>query len=355
MTPKFARLFPLFGAAIQHPVLNNTYELRSLKTSMGRAIQQIYTDPERLAQQALQRILYRSTPYGSPKEGTFDSLGNITEADITHFYESYYRPENSILVFGGDITPKRAFEYADQVFGDWIGPPPTRPSPLLIPNPSHVPLVVVVDKPDAGRAAIAAGWLGIERESQDFYTALVAGTVLSGPNGRLNKEIRMKRGLTYFANAEFEPRRRPGPLVATTLVDPSKAAESASLLLDTVFSLKKEPISAEELKPRKAALMGEFGMDTEEINGLVARAGTLAAYDIPLSELNRYMSKVEAVTPEQIRRFAEEKLTDDMAMVLVGDAKQFIDDLRKRFPNARVVQFADLDLNETRLVKNFGD
>jgi zinc protease len=353
MTHKFARLFPIFGDVVQHPVFDS-YELEALKTPMRQSLQRTYTDPRQLAEQAVQRVLYRHTAYGSPKEGTLESLGNITEDDITHFYEAYYRPENSILIFGGDITPERAFEYADRVFGDWIAPPASRPSPLFIPTPRHAPLVVVVDKPDSGRTAIAVGWLGIERESQDFYTALVAGTVLSGPTGRLNQEIRMKRGLTYFADASFEPRRRPGPLIAMTLVDPSKAAESASLLLDTVFSLKKERVSDEELKLKKAALLGEFGMDTEEINGLIAQAGTLASYDIPLSELNRYMPQVEAVTPEQIQKLAAEKLTDDVSMVLVGDSKQFIEDLRKRFPLARVVRFSDLDLNETALVKTFG-
>ena len=41
---------------------------------------------------------------------------------------------------------------------------------------------------------------GIERSSPDYYRGLVTNSVLSGYSGRLNQEIRIKRGLSYGAS-----------------------------------------------------------------------------------------------------------------------------------------------------------
>ncbi len=61
--------------------------------------------------------------------------------------------------------------------------------------------VVVIDKPDAGQAAVYLARTGINRSDPDYFRGIVANSVLSGYSGRLNQEIRIKRGLSYGAGS----------------------------------------------------------------------------------------------------------------------------------------------------------
>src|SRR6202012_3556742 len=98
------------------------------------------------------------------------------------------------------------------------------PAPFDAPAPSA--RVVIVDKPDAGRTAILIGRVGIERRSPSYAAGVVATAVLSGYSGRLNQEVRVKRGLSYGAGAQLLARREPGLFLASTLIDHAKVGEA---------------------------------------------------------------------------------------------------------------------------------
>jgi zinc protease len=74
---------------------------------------------------------------------------------------------------------------------------------------------------------------------------------------------------------------------------------------------------------------------------------------VPTSELNTYMKNVEGVSDVQIREFATKNFVSG-DLVIVGDAKNFMDDLKKRFPNAKidVIKSDELDLGKDTLRKS---
>jgi zinc protease len=53
-----------------------------------------------------------------------------------------------------------------------------------------------------------------------------------------------------------------------------------------------------------------------------------------------------------VKNFAASRLNaDSTSVVIVGDAKKFLPDLQKQFPNVEVIPAADLDLNSASLKK----
>ena len=129
---------------------------------------------------------------------------------------------------------------------------------------------------------------------------MVAGATLSGYSGRLNQEVRVKRGLSYGAGAQVFARRRGGQLVASTLVDHTKAVEAAQVILTTLSSVKESPARDAELVARKASLIGAFSRAIDSNDGLLGSLADYALYGIALDELERYTSRVEAITPDDI-------------------------------------------------------
>ncbi|HEX8190092.1 MAG TPA: hypothetical protein VF586_17175, partial [Pyrinomonadaceae bacterium] len=109
------------------------------------------------------------------------------------------------------------------------------------------------------------------------------------------------------------------------------------------------------LTPRKAVVIGNFGRSLETTEGLVGQIASLALYGLSLDEINRYIASVQAVTPAQIQKFAGSRLgASDAAIVIVGDAKDFIEPLRKQFPEVEIIKRDELDLDTGRLRKSDG-
>src|SRR5204862_6825420 len=84
------------------------------------------------------RVVYRDSPYGHSLSGTPESLPRIKRDDIVKIHSTYYRPDNAILVIGGDITPDNGFALAQKYLGDWQNPPNALPK-LQIGTPESDP------------------------------------------------------------------------------------------------------------------------------------------------------------------------------------------------------------------------
>jgi zinc protease len=193
---------------------------------------------------------------------------------------------------------------------------------------------------------------GIERTNPDYFRGLVTNSVLSGYSGRLNQEIRIKRGLSYGARSALDMRRFIGPFSASAQTKNESAAEVASLLLSEVKRLGTSPVPDIELEPRKAVVIGNFGRNLETAAGLVNQIGSLALYGINFDEINRYIPSVQAITAADVQKFSSGRLdAQGISTIIVGNAKEFLPALTKLYPNVKVIPVAELDLNSALLRK----
>lgn len=308
--------------------------------------------PGTLASWVAGRVVFGDSPYGHPVSGTPASIQRIQSKDVSDFHARFYRPDNAVLVLGGDIKAADAYKLAERLFGDWAKPSTalTASATARVEGAAAKRRVVVVDMPGAGQAAVVFARRGIARTDPEFYAGVVANSVLSGYSGRLNQEIRIKRGLSYGARSALETRREVGPFVASAQTKNQSGAEVASLLVGELTRLSSEAVSETELTPRKAVVIGNFGRSLETTEGLVAQIASLALYGLSLDEINRYIASVQGVTAAQIQKFAGSRLgASDAAIVIVGDAKDFIEPLRKQFPEVEVIKRDELDLDTGKL------
>jgi zinc protease len=338
---------------VRNPVFAND-EIERLRAQSLDALQVAMHRPRALAGIVAARVVFGETPYGHNLGGTPESLQRIKRADIVAFHRAHYHPDNAILVFGGDIAPEKAFALAEQLFGTWpSGAPASAGQDQIKSVLQSTPRVVVIDMPDAGQAAVLVTRPGLKRVDPAYSVAQVTNSVLGGGySSRLNEEIRIKRGLSYGAGSSFDLRRDVGPFTATVQTKNESAAEVVGLVIEELNKLGKEPVNDVELGPRKAVLIGNFGRSLEASEGLVSRIGYLALYGLSLDEINRYMSGIQSVSAADVLEFASSHLPSaDASVVIVGDAKKFIDALRQRFPNVEVIPVSELDLNSPTLRK----
>jgi len=353
MSDKLTPATAILADVIRRPTFT-LVEIERLRQQYLDTVTLALDEPSSIARFVGAKVLFGDALYGHPILGTPESLKRIKQADIVRMHRQYYRPDNAILVIGGDISIVDGFNVAKRFFGDWIKPKTRMPAlpAAYRPDPQKKNRVVVIDKPDAGQAAVYLLRQGIDRQDADYYRGIVSNSVLSGYSGRLNQEIRIKRGLSYGAGSSLEARRGVGPYVASAQTKNESAVEVAGLLLGEVERLSSAPPSEVELTPRKAVLIGEFSRNLEAVNGLVSRISSLALYGVSLDEINRYIANVQSVTPDDIRRFSSSNLDAKSSdIIIVGNSKAFLTELQKRFANVEVIPSADLDLNTKELRK----
>jgi zinc protease len=193
---------------------------------------------------------------------------------------------------------------------------------------------------------------GINRDHPDYFRGIVANAILNGYSGRLNWEIRVKRGLSYGASSSLDMRRSAGSFTASAQTKNPSGAEVAALTLAEISNLATGELLDKELATRKASLLGGFARSMETTNGVVNQFASLANYGVPLDEINRYIANVQAVKATDVKAFAAARLNaTSTSVVIVGKATDFLPELQKQFPNVEVIPATDLDLNSATLKK----
>ena len=359
MSSKIEPAMAILADVVRNPTFTEE-EIARLRQQYLDSLSVSLRQPGTLASYVASRVVFGDAAYGHPLSGTPESLARIKRDDIVQLHSRYYRPDNAILVIGGDIKADDAFKLAERLFGEWANPATplttaagTSVAKAMQPAATSKPRVLVIDMPDAGQAAVVLARSGITRTDAEYFRGLVANSVLGGGySARLNQEIRIKRGLSYGARSSLDVRRDTGPFTASTQTKNESGAEVASLLMGELGRLASEPIPETELIPRKAVLIGSFGRALETTGGLVSQIASLALYGLSLDQINNYIKDVQTVTAADVQKFAGTRLDAKSSnIIIVGDAKKFLDDLRKQFPNVEVIPHGELDLNSASLRK----
>ena len=345
MSDKLAPALALLADVVERPTFA-AEELERLRQRSLDSLQVEMQEPGSIARYVTAGALFAGSPYGHVLGGSPTSLPRISRADVVALHTAYYRPDNAVLVLAGDITPEAGFAMAKAAFGSWTRPDaPLAPAPAV--TPAAKPRVIVVDLPSTGQAAVTVALPAIARADPRYYPGVVANNLLGGGySSRLNLEVRVKRGLSYGAGSALDARRFIGPFVASAQTKNESAPEVVDVILAELTRLRAEPAAAPELTARKAVLTGGFGRTVGAADGLAAYLSALALQGAPLDEINRYEGKVTAVDPAAVQAFAGEVLDPARAtIVVVGDAKLFVEVLRARFPTLEVVSAAALNLD----------
>ena len=304
-------------------------------------------EPDGLARLVIPHVVFGDGAYGHPSGGSPTSLARIGRADIAAQYARLWRPDNAVLVLTGDIEPEAGFALAQKTFGDWVAP--AGPTPADNPSPATAERrIVVIDLAGTGQAAVVVAGRTIARSDPDFHAVEVANAVLGGGySARLNEEIRIKRGLSYGSSSAVSTHRTTGLFEASAQTKNPSADEVAGLLMAEIDKLGQTPAPVAELEARKASLTGQYGREAATAGGLGGILAGDAVEGVSIDEVGRYIPETEGVTAEAARAAAAKVVDRAKAdIVIVGDAKLFIDALKKRYGAAVQVIPADkLDLD----------
>lgn len=313
------------------------------QTLNGLQVQQ--EDAGYLADAAFGRAVFDGHPYGLPEDGTPGSVASLTRDDLVAFHREHYVPNQAILAVVGDVKAADAFTKVERAFGAW-----PRGKEHAIPKIQAArrdkSRIVVIDMPDAVQSEIRIGQVGIAFADPDSFVADVYNSVLGGgTSSRLYQEVRSKRGLSYGAGSSFVKTIEPGSFEASTFTKTDSTVQVLEVMLETMRVLEKTLVPAAELEARKTYLSGVFPLQIETPLGIAAKVLEAMKYGLGRDFIESHGSRIDAVTAEQVRSFAERRIHPESALiVVVGHAAAFLPDLQKKLGPAEVIPYKELDL-----------
>ena len=345
-------------AILADVVLNPKFdqkELDLLKSQTLDGLTYNLKQPSSLANYVASKYSFREHPAG----GTPISIGSIMRSDVENFYKNGFLSNMSVLIFTGNISSAEANNLATANFAAMRQ---SRTAGRGMGNgtgdrsrPKTFQRLLVIDLPKSGQASV--GYYktvsGLGRQSDQYFPSIVYNSVFGGGySSRLNMEIRIKRGLSYGAGSSFGWRQGTANFSTRAQTKNESAAQVAELVIAEIDKLGDTSVATDELGPRKSVLTGGFGRNLETTGGLANALAELYSFYIPASELNNYIGKVNAVTPDQLKALGSyDTLGGDI--IIVGDYSIFRDDLAKRFPGMKidVIKADELDLSKDNLRK----
>lgn len=275
------------------------------------------TDPRELVSRAFDRLVFGDHPYGSPLEGTMDSVEGLTRADIVAAHETALTRERVYISAVGDITAEELGPLLDKLLGDLPQEGATLPDAADL----NLPGGVRVTEFDTPQSIAAFAQAGVDRDDPDFFAAYVLNHILGGGGfeSRLVTEVREKRGLTYGVYSYLSDKDAAQLWAGSVSSANDRVAEAVKVVRDEWMRLRTEGVSEKELRDAKTYLTGAYPLRFDG-NGQIANIAVGMQMDgLSPDYIANRNDMVEAVTLEEINRVAQDRLDPErLTFVVVG-------------------------------------
>lgn len=278
-------------------------------------------NPTSAAWEKFRAVAFLGTSTGQPVIGWPDDLANITAASLRDWYDTWYAPNNAILVVVGDVRSADVFAAAERQFGGLksrrlppVATPRTPVDPglreLTLPTPTRVPTLVMAWNVPSLMTAGAAN-------NDAWALSVLAGVLDGGMSARFERELVRKRKVAASTGAGYSPLERGDGLFTVQVVPATgkKLDDARKAVQELLTELRSNPPSDAELNRVKAQVVAELVYDQDSLSGQAQIIGALASMGYDWRLKDRWADNIRKVTAADVQRVAKKYLVDDRLTV----------------------------------------
>jgi len=259
---------------------------------------------------------------------TKEVLESATPEALRREFGRRFRPEGALLVVVGDVNGAAVSAAVTRSFGSWKG---TGEGPQATPPPpgAGARKLVVVPRAGSVQSTIVVGRPAPTVSDPEYFPLLVANTVCAGSfTSRLVENIREDKGYTYSPRGSVQAMQRGALLFLNADV---RNEVTGGALLEMLYELDRmsATVPTDEEMTRAKRYQSGLYLLRNQIQGSVAR--TLArnwVNDLPPEALGEFVTKVNAVTADQVREVGRKVFPSaTQTVVVVGDDAKIREEL----------------------------
>ncbi|MGB8993281.1 MAG: pitrilysin family protein [Desulfobaccales bacterium] len=270
------------------------------------------SDPEYVMYTQLLADMFKGTPYAHDALGTRASFDRTTGAMLKKFYDTWYAPNNAILVVAGKVDPKKTLAAVKKLFGPIPKKnlPPRAPIHLQPVTPEKLRL-----KTDSPYGLVLVSFRMPGFDSPDYAAARVLGDVLNSQRGNLYDLTATGKALTTGFASSTLPQAGLGYAVAAF----PKGGDAQSLLQqvkEVLAGYVKNGFPADLVAAAQQRELASVEFQKNSVSGLAmawSRALALEGRRSPEDDVKA----VAKVTVGEVDRVARRYLDLDQAVVAI--------------------------------------
>jgi len=287
--------------------------------------------PRALMHEAVEATVFVASPYRRPIVGWMSDLQAMTPSDARNFYRRWYVPANAVVVVAGDVNPAQVRRLAEKYYGVL----PVRAVPVRKPReepvqsgvrrmdfkaPAEQAYITLAFKVP-GLQSLADKPSDTQAGDSDALALTVLAAVLDGYSG-----ARLERALTQGDNRVADSAGADnglwgrGPQLFTLEGVPAQGKTAAQVelaLREQVSLIARDGVTEAELNRVKTQWVASEVYKLDSVFNQARELGSNWVQGLPLDADEQLISRLRAVTAEQVKAVAGKYFGDDQLTVAV--------------------------------------
>jgi len=301
-------------------LLNSTFAADELEREREVVLQEIAAtkdSPDDLVYELVQEAAFSGQAVGRPILGTPESVRGFGAAQLKAFLGAHYSPDCMVLAAAGAINHEMLHRHAEALFGGLA-----RRSVRGDERTRYLGGVRASTR-QFEQSHIVIGFEGPSYRQDDFFTVQVfSGLFGGGLSSRLFQEVREKRGLCYAIYSSAWALEDAGMLSIHAATGPDLMGKLIDVIGTELKRCADAPPTAAEVARSKAQLRAGLAMSLESSSARseqLARGVLIHGRVLTSQEI---VEKVDRVTPDAIRTYAERLVAGTPSVAVVGAGRK---------------------------------
>jgi predicted Zn-dependent peptidase len=259
-------------------------------------------------------------PYHGDVIGSMEDLNAATMEDVKNFFRKWYAPSNATLAIVGDFDVARTKALVEKYFGNLpSGPKPERPQ--VAPVKLTKETVIRHDETVGTLPMLTLSWHSPEYLTQGDAIADVMATVLAtGKASRLYRRLVMEKQIAQSVEASQQSIGSQSVFSIEVVARPGVSTDTLQKEVDAVLAeVRKNGITQDELTRARTRYDTRMLSGLQSVGGFGGKADALQNYNHFVGEpdyLRKDLARYQALSTEDVKRYANEQLRPDMRVVL---------------------------------------
>ena len=273
----------------------------------------------------MNRLAYKQFPYWWAVIGDMDTIDAATLQDVRNFFETYYVPENAVLVLAGDFERERAIRMIERYFGSIAsGRTPIERPAYLESAQTKEERQTVRDEPVPLPAVFYAYKIPEEISREYLALDLLTEVLATGQSSRMYRKLVYEQQIASEASAYVDGREMPGLCylyaVARDPEIPISLLEHA--LEDVIEEIKRNGVTDAELEKSKNKTEARMISSRLTVQGKADQLAHAAIMYGDPDHVNRILEEYRSITTNDLRDVAQKYLTTENRSTVVYEPSE---------------------------------
>ncbi len=324
-------------ALLQERLLRPMFTQQALERRKKQRIQSLEalkTQPTAIAYRVFKKLLYGNNNLRiNGFTGSEKTITNISLADVQNYYQHHFTPKQTDISIVGDISSSQMLKKL-AFFKNWENQRAADSTPSLKSLPPKKNTVYLINIPHAVQSEIRIGYATpLPFDATGVYYRLgIVNYALGGSfSGRLNADLRQKKGWTYNAVSAFSSTKDAGTFIISTAIRTDVTDSAVAEIKNILQVYADSGITAQELTFTKNAIEQADALNYETSNQKADYLRQVLYYGLDENFIKEQRHTLSAITLAEINTLAKKYLQPSaMTILIVGDRQSIAPELIKQ-------------------------